>query len=89
MVSYHHVKYQKITNNPTLRKLSDGRTDEQADGKTDKSDFTGRCPTNFERPITKKLNCYLKQGSLKDKETELSFCDVFSFSILNEFFLFT
>ena len=27
MVSYHHVQYQKKTNDPTLRKFSDGRTD--------------------------------------------------------------
>ena len=31
------------TNDPILRKLSDGQTDE--------SDFIGRCPTNVERPI--------------------------------------
>ena len=34
-----------------MRKLSDGRTDGQTDGQTDESDFTGRCPTNVERPI--------------------------------------
>ena len=27
MVSYHHVQYQKKTNDPISRKLSDGRTD--------------------------------------------------------------
>ena len=37
------------TNDPILRKLSDGRTD----GWTDESHFTGRCPTNIERPIKK------------------------------------
>ena len=35
------------TNDPILRKLSDGRTN----GETDESDFIGRCPTNVERPI--------------------------------------
>ena len=29
MVNYRHVKYQKKTNDPILRKLSDGRMDEQ------------------------------------------------------------
>ena len=29
MVNYHHVQYKKKTNDPILRKLSDGRTDEQ------------------------------------------------------------
>ena len=38
------------TNDPILRKLSDGRTDGQTDRQTDESDFTGRCPTNVERP---------------------------------------
>ena len=55
------------TNDPIVRKLSDGRTnrptdkrkDERTDGRmdgqmdvqTDESDFIGRCPTNVERPI--------------------------------------
>ena len=38
------------TNDPILRKLSDGRTDRQTGGQTDESDFIGRCPTNVERP---------------------------------------
>ena len=46
MLSYHHVQYQKKTNDPIFRKLSDGSTD----GQTDKSDFIGSCPTNVERP---------------------------------------
>ena len=33
------------TNDPILRKLSDGQTDRQ----TDKSDFIGCCPTNVKR----------------------------------------
>ena len=41
-VSYHHVQYQKKTNDPVLRKPSDRRTDGQAQ----ESDFIGRCPTN-------------------------------------------
>ena len=51
------------TDDPILRKLSDGRTDRQ----TDKSDFIGRCPTNVERlifirrSIPKKLLKYLKR----------------------------
>ena len=31
MISYHHVQYQKKTNDLILRKLSDGRTDGRAD----------------------------------------------------------
>ena len=46
MVSYHHVQYQKKTNDPILRKLSKGRKDRQ----TDESDFIGHCPTNVEHP---------------------------------------
>ena len=29
IASYHHLQYQKKTNDPILRKLSDGRTDGQ------------------------------------------------------------
>ena len=39
------------TNDPLLREISDKRTDRQMDGKTDKSDLMGRCPTNVARPI--------------------------------------
>ena len=45
MVSYHHVQYQKKTNDPALRKLRDRRTD----GQTDESGFIGRCQSNVER----------------------------------------
>ena len=52
MVSYHHVQYKiVIKTNPIWRKFSEGRTDEQMDRQTVESDFTGRCPTNVERPI--------------------------------------
>ena len=34
MVSYHHVQYQKKTNDPILRKLSDGQTHGQMDRQT-------------------------------------------------------
>ena len=43
MVSYHHVPYQKKTNDPILRKPSDGR----------KSDFIGCCLTKVEHPTIK------------------------------------
>ena len=46
MVSYHHVQYQKKTNDPILRKLSKGRKDRQ----TDESDFIRHFPTNVEHP---------------------------------------
>ena len=40
MVSYHNVKYRKKTNDPILKKINDvgkdGRTDEHADGQTDR-----------------------------------------------------
>ena len=60
MVRYHHVKSEK-TNNPILRKLSDGRdrqtdgqtyrqTDGRTDGHMDESDFKGRSPINVKRP---------------------------------------
>ena len=38
------------TNDPILRKFSDGRIDGRTDGQTGESGFTGRCPTNVERP---------------------------------------
>ena len=50
MVSYRHVQYQKKTNDPILRKLSDEWTDRRTDGQTDWSDFIGHCPTNVECP---------------------------------------
>ena len=55
LVNYHHVQYRK-NNDPILRKLTAGRRNWQTDGQTDESDFTGRCPNNFERP--KKLLLY-------------------------------
>ena len=39
------------TNDPILKKFSDGRTDGRTDRQTDESDFIGNCPTNVERPI--------------------------------------
>ena len=43
------------TNDPILRKLSDGRTEGRTEGRTDRqtdeSDFIGRCPTNIDSPI--------------------------------------
>ena len=42
------------TNDPFLRKFSDGRTDGQTPRKTDESDFMERCPTNVKRPTTKR-----------------------------------
>ena len=52
MVSYHHVKYQKKTNDPILKKFTDGGMDGRTDGHTDRqrdeSDFIGCCPTDIE-----------------------------------------
>ena len=47
MVRYHHVQYQKKTNDPILTELSDRRTDRRTDGQTVESDFIGYCPTNI------------------------------------------
>ena len=56
------------TNDPILRKLSDGQTNGWTDGRTDrrmdrrrdeqtnKSDFTGHSPTNAERPKSEKTD---------------------------------
>ena len=39
------------TNDPILKKLTDGQIDEQTDNQTaEGSDSTGPCPTNVERP---------------------------------------
>ena len=47
------------TNDPILRKLSDGRTDRRTDGRTegqtDESDFIRCCPTDVERPEMEKI----------------------------------
>ena len=53
MVSYDNVKCQRKTNDPILRKLSDGGMDGQTDRQTDESDFIGCCQTDVERPNTK------------------------------------
>ena len=39
IVSYHHAKYPKKTNDSILRKFKDGRTDGRRDRQTDESDF--------------------------------------------------
>ena len=41
---------RKKTNDPNLRKFSDGWTDGQTNNQTDVSDLIGRCSTNVERP---------------------------------------
>ena len=60
MISYHHVQYQKKTNDPILRKFSEGWTNGWKDRQTDESDFIGCCPTNVEHPKDKKLRNYSK-----------------------------
>ena len=55
MVSYHHVQYQKKLMSRSWENLvTDGPTDRRTVGQTGESDFTGRCPTNVERPINKR-----------------------------------
>ena len=57
------------TNDPILRKFSDGQTD----GHTDKSDFIGRCPTNIERTTTdNKIEQIKAQGNLDRKTSNIS-----------------
>ena len=55
MVSYHHVQYQKKTNDLILRKFCDRRMDGQMDREMgrqmDKSDFIECCLTNIEHLI--------------------------------------
>ena len=47
------------TNDTILRKPSERRTGGQTDRHTGKSDFTGRCPTNVERPKAKKIASFV------------------------------
>ena len=53
VVNYHHLQSQKKTNDPILRKFSDGRTDgdRQTEKQTEESDYIRGCSTNFERPV--------------------------------------
>ena len=57
MASYHHVQYQKKTEDPILIKFSDSqrnrRSDRQTGRQTDESDFIGCCLTNVELPINR------------------------------------
>ena len=41
--------------------MTEGQTDRQMDRQTDKNDFTGRCPTNVERPIIIFLKQFLEK----------------------------
>ena len=41
--------------------MTEGQTDRQMDRQTDKNDFTGRCPTNVERPIMIFLKQFLEK----------------------------
>ena len=52
------------TNDPILRKLSDGRADGQTDVTTEESDFIGRCPTYVEHPATLCNNCFVLHKTL-------------------------
>ena len=54
------------TDNPILRKLSDGGTNGPTDGR---SDFIGRCPTNVERPIITIINSRLQVQRCKQQTT--------------------
>ena len=68
MVIYHHVQYQKKTNDSILKKCSDGQTNRQ----THKSDFIGRCPTRVERSIKIKHPYIHKLKSLRKKLFKLT-----------------
>ena len=47
-------KISETTNDPILRKLSDGQTDGRTEGQTDESNFIGCCPTNVKHLILKR-----------------------------------
>ena len=60
LVSYHHEQYQeKLMIHYWENLVTDGRTDRQRDRQTEESDFTGRCPTNVERPIVLNLKIFM------------------------------
>ena len=50
MVNYHVQTTSEKTNDPILRKLSNGRPGRRTDGQTDENNLIGRCLTNVERP---------------------------------------
>ena len=60
LVGYHHEQYQeKLMIHYWENLVTDGRTDRQRDRQTEESDFTGRCPTNVERPIVLNLKIFM------------------------------
>ena len=65
MVSYHNVQYQKKTNDPILRKLSNGWTDRPTDRQTDQSNFIGHCSTNIQHPKTEKFYALISDNTWK------------------------
>ena len=52
------------TNDPILRKFSDGRTDKRMDA----IDFIGRCPTNIERPKVKQKQKLINSLARRSKQ---------------------
>ena len=50
-VTRYHGTLSEKTNDPILRKFSDGWTDGRTNIQTEESDFIGCCPTNVELPI--------------------------------------
>ena len=56
------------TNDPILRKFSDGRTDKRRHGQA-RSDFIERCPTNVERPTSIRYVC--RKSHVTSKKTSL------------------
>ena len=57
------------TNDPILRKFSDGQTDRQADRQMDKSDFIGHYPINVEHLKTSYFYSYTYEKMLFWYET--------------------
>ena len=54
IASYHLAQYQKKLMIQSWENLvTDRRTDGRTDWQTDECDFTGRCPTNIERPTSR------------------------------------
>ena len=60
------MQYQKKTNDPILRKFSDGWTNGWTDRQTDGSDFIGCCPTNIEHPKKQKIKKLFKNKELNE-----------------------
>ena len=81
-------RYITFTNDPILRKLSDGRTDGQTDRWTqmDESDFIACCPNNVEHPKQPVSPSLLKEIGFNYHQDVKGFFDAYdvpSYLIIN------